>query len=165
MDGEFACRPRFWLLALGAPVAPEKNGEGGGLKDVALGALPLKFRPKIAFVHIFGKTEPAPEGGCINHIRETEFSERLFFIEAMSPNNRQVKRAFFRFWEVPLTIRFLHCRYRITESESNLAVDSLAVRQANRMVFISWFLMALSIAYMIMFYALGMDKESKKHRV
>ena len=83
----------------------------------------------------------------------------------MSPQNHQAKRACFRFWEAPLTLRFLLRRYEITESESKEAMVSLTIRQADRMAFISWFLMALSIAYMIMFYLLGMHPDDQFYSV
>jgi diguanylate cyclase (GGDEF)-like protein len=67
----------------------------------------------------------------------------------------------FRFWEAPLELRFLFRRYHITESESREAMTSLAIRQADRMAFVAWFLMGLSIAYMIMFYALGMHPDDQ----
>jgi diguanylate cyclase (GGDEF)-like protein len=82
-----------------------------------------------------------------------------------APNKKEAEQGYFHFWKAPLTVRFLLRRYQITESESREAMSSLAIRQADRMAFISWFLMALSVAYMIMFYALGMHPDDKFYSV
>ena len=75
------------------------------------------------------------------------------------------RHASFRFWEMPLELHCLLHRFQITDSESKEALASLSIRQANRMAFVSCFLMALSVAYMIMYYAFNMRPDDQFYSV
>lgn len=71
----------------------------------------------------------------------------------------------FRFWERPLGIHYLLRRFQITDSESKEVLASLSIRQGNRMTFVSWFLMVLSVAYMVMYYAFDMHPDDQFYSV
>ncbi len=85
----------------------------------------------------------------------------------MERNERQsgVKHSPFHFWELPLEFRFLVHRFQITDSESKEDLASLSTRQANRMTFVSWFLMGLSLAYMVMYYGLKLSPDDRFYSV
>ena len=85
----------------------------------------------------------------------------------MERNERQsgVKHSPIHFWELPLEFRFLVHRFQITDSESKEALASLSTRQANRMTFVSWFLMGLSLAYMVMYYGLQLSPDDRFYSV
>lgn len=85
----------------------------------------------------------------------------------MERNERQsgVKHSPIHFWELPLELRFLVHRFQITDSESKEALASLSTRQANRMTFVSWFLMGLSLAYMVMYYGLKLSPDDRFYSV
>jgi diguanylate cyclase (GGDEF)-like protein len=68
-----------------------------------------------------------------------------------------------RFWERiverPLVTKLFLPYARVAEDENKKAMDVLAVKQANHSAFVACFLLFLSIAYMVMFYAFLMHPD------
>lgn len=72
---------------------------------------------------------------------------------------------FYRILQKPLLLSYLARSHAITKEENDKAIASLAVTEANHATFLGWFLMLLSIAYMIMFYGLKMKPDDQFYSV
>lgn len=66
-----------------------------------------------------------------------------------------------RLFRAPLLANHLIRGHKITPEESEKAVASLAMKQANHATFLGWFLMFLSVAYMVMFYVFHMHPDDE----
>jgi diguanylate cyclase (GGDEF)-like protein len=69
------------------------------------------------------------------------------------------------FWsqvhERPFFYRWISSRYHVTPEENKEVMDVLATKESDHAVFVACFLLPLSIAYMIMYYALHMHPDDE----
>jgi diguanylate cyclase (GGDEF)-like protein len=75
--------------------------------------------------------------------------------------SKRSKGLFCRLVNRPLLYTRLTRSHKITSEENDKVISSLAITEANHATFLGWFLMLLSVAYMVMFYVLHMHPDDE----
>jgi diguanylate cyclase (GGDEF)-like protein len=72
---------------------------------------------------------------------------------------------FYRLIHKPLLFTPLIRSYKVTPEENDKVISSVSTTQANHATFLGWFLMLLSLAYMVMFYGLDLHPDDEFYSV
>jgi diguanylate cyclase (GGDEF)-like protein len=72
---------------------------------------------------------------------------------------------FYRLLQKPLLYVRLTRSHEVTPEENDKAISTLAITEANHAAFLGWFLMLLSVAYMVMFYGYHMHPDDQFYSV